>query len=111
MTIEKRLSSRIDVNLKMRVLRRGDEVTSGVIQDLNIDGMAMRLDGEPLTRGSMVEAVFESTGRTWCLPALVIHSNGSYCGVMFADPQRELYERVKADEGLGLELDDSLVRG
>ena len=103
MTIEKRLSKRIEVNLKMKVLRRGEEVTSGTIRDLNIDGMAMRLDGDPLTKGSMVEVIFQSAGRVWCLPALVIYSNRRYCGVMFADAQRELYERTRDEESSDLD--------
>ena len=92
MTIEKRLSKRVELKMSAIMRRRGKDIGNARIRNLNLDGMMIDTEGRQLPRGAMLNLAFEFGGKVWELPALVIHSRGDLHGVMFSVSQRELYE-------------------
>ena len=58
MTIEKRMSKRVALNISADVRRQGARVGDAEIENVNLDGMLLRVPHAKLQRGSMLDVAF-----------------------------------------------------
>ncbi len=94
MTIEKRLSCRVEMEMPAVLRWRGKMVGEARIENVNLDGMLVCSDTESLHRGAIMDITFEFGNERWRLPIMVVHGKGERHGVMFAVSQYRLYQLV-----------------
>ena len=85
---------RIDLPVYIRYGRR--PFLGAVAQDVSVGGMFLAVQSLILPVGTPVELELTSLGRDWLLPAVVIHRDNAGIGVMFREPQPELFQGLMA---------------
>lgn len=69
-------------------------------RDLSQNGMFLAVQSLILPAGTLIELEISGLDRTWIIPAVVVHGDNSGIGVMFREPQTELYNGLVADTGM-----------
>ncbi len=85
---------RIDLPVYIRYGRRPFQAACAV--ELSVAGMFLAVHALTLPVGTPVELEFSGLGRDWLLPAVVVHGDNSGVGVMFREPQPELFQGMIA---------------
>jgi hypothetical protein len=94
---ERRYSARHRIELPVYI-RYGRRPFQGACAiELSIAGMFLSVHALTLPVGTPVELEFSGLGRHWLLPAVVVHGDNSGVGVMFREPQPELFQGMIAD--------------
>lgn len=91
MAVERRYSARHRIHLPVYIRYRRRPFLSARARDLSVGGMFLDVQALTLPTGTMVELELSALGRSWLLPAIVIHGNQSGIGVMFREPQPALF--------------------
>jgi hypothetical protein len=91
MTVERRYSARHSVSLPVYIRYRKRRFLTARARDLSVGGMFLAVQSLTLPTGTPIELEFRGLGRSWLLPAIVIHGDNSGIGVVFRDPQPELF--------------------
>lgn len=95
MSVERRYSKRYPIDLQVHILYRRRRFSNARAWNLSEQGMYLDVQAVTLPTGTLVELEFHCLGREWLIPAIVVHHQGSGgIGVMFRDPQRELYRAL-----------------
>ncbi|MGD9409897.1 PilZ domain-containing protein [Thiohalocapsa sp.] len=80
---------RIDLPVYIRYGRR--PFLGAVARDVSIGGMFLSVQSLTLPTGTPIELELSSLGRDWLIPAVVMHGDNTGIGVMFREPQAELF--------------------
>lgn len=91
MSVERRYSARFPIDLQVQIRYRKRRFYSAHACNLSTDGMYLQVQSLTLPTGTLVELELECEGRNWLVPAVVVHHNGAGVGVMYRDPQPELF--------------------
>ena len=91
MTVERRYSARHSIDLKVHVRYRNRRFYCADACNVSTDGMYLKVQNVTLPTGTLVELEFDTQGKSWLIPAIVIHHHGAGIGVMFRDSQPELF--------------------
>lgn len=91
MSSERRYSTRYPVDFRVHILYRRRRFTRSQAQNLSEQGMYLAIRALRLPAGTLIELELHALGREWLIPAIVVHHHGHGIGVMFRDPQPELY--------------------
>jgi hypothetical protein len=65
-----------------------------VALDLSTDGMYLEVQNVTLPTGTLVELEFDTPGRSWLIPAIVVHHHNCGIGLMFRDRQTDLFQEL-----------------
>ncbi|MBK1701651.1 PilZ domain-containing protein [Thiococcus pfennigii] len=91
MSVERRYSKRYAIDLQVQIRYRRRRFSHAWARNLSEQGMYLDVRAVTLPTGTLVELELQCLGREWLIPAIVIHHQGGGIGVMFRDPQDELY--------------------
>lgn len=92
MSIEKRQSRRISLNFTVQAHYRDRRSFPLHVENINLDGMFLRSPGLQVGKSALLELEFTLGGRSWQIPALVIHTTPNHgFGVLFHESQHDLY--------------------
>jgi hypothetical protein len=94
MTVERRYSTRYPVDFQVHILYRRRRFSYSKARNLSEQGMYLDIRAVRLPTGTLVELELHCLGKEWLIPAVVVHHHGGGVGVMFRDPQPELYRGV-----------------
>lgn len=94
MSVERRYSTRHPVNFLVYIRYRRRRFSEAAARNLSVQGLYLEVKALTVPTGTFVELEFDCLGREWLLPALVIHREANGIGIMFCDPQPELYRGV-----------------
>jgi len=92
MTVERRYSARHAIALRVHILYGRRRFYSAQARNLSNQGMYITVRNLTLPPGTPLELELDCLGRDWLLDAVVVHRDGSGIGVMFREPQPELYQ-------------------
>ena len=92
MTAERRYCARHALSLPVQVLYGKRRFCGARVRSLSVQGMSLTLRNLTLPPGTLVELELYGLGRDWLVEAVVAHSAGTEVGVMFRQPQPELYQ-------------------
>jgi hypothetical protein len=81
--------SRLDLPVYIRYGRR--PFLGASARDLSVGGMHLSVQSLILPVGTPVELELSCLGREWLIPAVVVHGDNTGIGVMFREPQTELF--------------------
>lgn len=91
MTVERRYSTRYAVDLQVHIVYRRRRFFNAQGRNLSEQGMYLDVRAITLPTGTLIELELECLGQEWRVPAIVVHHQVNGIGVMFRDPQPELY--------------------
>ncbi|AGA89471.1 PilZ domain-containing protein [Thioflavicoccus mobilis 8321] len=91
MSVERRYSTRFPVDLRVHILYRRRRFSYARARNLSEQGMYLDVQAVTLPSGTLVDLELQCLGKIWLIPAIVVHHQGGGIGVMFRDPQPELY--------------------
>jgi hypothetical protein len=94
MTVERRYCVRHPIDLNVYIRYRKRRFICARACNLSDDGMFLEVHNLTLPSGTMVELELQSLGQDRLIPAIVIHHSGTGIGVMFREPQSELYRAL-----------------
>jgi len=94
MSVERRYSARYPVDVAVDIRYRKRRFYSARASNLSTDGMYLQVQSLTLPTGTLVELELECQGRDWLVPAVVVSHNAGGVGVMFRDPQPELFKAL-----------------
>lgn len=94
MTAERRHCPRHPLSLHVQVLYGKRRFCSARVRSLTPQGMSLTLRNLTLPPGTLVELGLEGLGREWLVEALVVRSTGSDVGLVFREPQPDLYQTL-----------------
>ncbi|MEY6433156.1 PilZ domain-containing protein [Thioalkalicoccus limnaeus] len=94
MSVERRYSTRHPVDFLVYIRYRRRRFSEAAARNLSVQGLYLDVRALTVPTGTFVELEFDCLGREWLLPALVIHRESNGIGIMFCDPQPELYRGV-----------------
>lgn len=97
---ERRYSARHPVDLTVRIVFRRRRFFDAQARNLSQGGMYLKVRNVTLPTGTPVELELECLGREWRIDALVVHRSGSGVGVMFREPQAELYRGLTQSDAI-----------
>lgn len=60
-------------------------------RDLSVSGMFLSVQSLTLPTGTLIELELSCLGRDWLIPAVVVGGDNTGIGVMFREPQAELF--------------------
>ncbi|WP_295541345.1 PilZ domain-containing protein [uncultured Thiohalocapsa sp.] len=69
-------------------------------RDLSAGGMFLSVQSLTLPAGTPIELELSCRGRNWIIPAVVTHGDNTGIGVIFREPQVELYHDLMRAEGM-----------
>jgi hypothetical protein len=69
-------------------------------RNLSVQGMYLTVRNVTLPVGTPVELEMECLGKEWLVEAVVVHGTRSGVGVMFREPQPELYQGLIQPDAL-----------
>ncbi len=104
MAIEQRYSARQRIELQVHIHYRKRRFYSAKGRNLSEQGMFLEVRNLTLPTGTMIELELTGVGGDSLIAAVVTHQSGSGIGVMFRDPQPEIYRSFCAMQGLALPL-------
>ncbi|MCB1758308.1 MAG: hypothetical protein KDI68_00820 [Gammaproteobacteria bacterium] len=64
------------------------------MRNLTPDGMLLANDAQLFQPGARVTIEVQHHAQSWCIPAVVTHSNNDCIGVMFQQRQAELFRNL-----------------
>jgi hypothetical protein len=102
MSVERRYRSRQPINIRVHIRYRNRRFYSGRALNLSTDGMYLEVQSVTLPTGTLVELELDSCGRDRLVPAVVVHAARGGIGVMFRDPQTELFRELMRTSGVVL---------
>jgi len=91
MPVERRYAARHPVDLPVYIRYRKRRFLAARARELSTAGMTLAVQSLTLPAGTPVQLELRGLGRTWLLNAVVIDGDNSGIGVMFRDPQPELF--------------------
>jgi hypothetical protein len=91
MTVERRYRARHPIDLNVYIRYRKRRFICACARNLSDEGMFLEVQNLTLPSGTMVELELQCLGRDWLVPAIVVHHLGTGIGVMFREPQVELF--------------------
>lgn len=91
MTVERRYSTRYAVDLQVHIVYRRRRFFNARARNLSEQGMYLDVRAITLPTGTLIELELDCLGQAWRIPAVVVHHQARGVGVMFRDPQPELY--------------------
>lgn len=94
MTTERRHCPRHPLSLQVQVLYGRRRFCSARVRSLTPQGMSLTLRNLTLPPGTLVELELDGPGGDWLVEAVVVHSVGSDVGVVFREPQPDLYQTL-----------------
>ncbi len=92
MTAERRYSARHPIDLKVQILYHGRRFLGAQGRNLSNQGMYLEVRNVTLPTGTLIELELECLGREWLVEAVVAHRCRTGVGVMFREPQPDLYQ-------------------
>lgn len=92
MSVERRYSKRLPVNFPVQVRYRQLRPFPGRASNLSLEGAHLNTQNLKIPTGTLVGLEFEAYGRQWSIAALVVQLGSSGMGVMFQEPQPDLYQ-------------------
>ena len=96
MSVEKRYSKRYPLACDVYIRYRKQRAFPAKAQDCSLYGMSLKTENLTLMSGAMVELDIYFNDRKWEIVGLVTNTRKNGLGVMFWDPQPELYAVVMA---------------
>jgi hypothetical protein len=60
-------------------------------RNLSVEGMLLEVTDTILPIGDQIMLQLHTKNRVWSIPSKVVHSNANCMGIMFLEPQSELY--------------------
>lgn len=94
MTAERRHCPRHPLSLHVQVLYGKRRFCSARVRSLTPQGMSLTLRNLTIPPGTLVELELDGPGGDRLVDAVVVHSSGSDVGVVFREPQPDLYESL-----------------
>jgi len=94
MAPEQRTKQRNIASFSIKLCGKNGEFHHCNALNLSIAGMLLEYDGTKLVIGSSIDIFACLNEWTSEIPAIVIHSNSSCTGIMFKEPQPDLYRAV-----------------
>jgi hypothetical protein len=95
-TKERRYCARHGIDLPVYIRYGRRPFLGASARDLSERGMFLAVQSLTLPIGTPVELEFSSLGRRWIFPAVVVHGDNTGIGVMFREPQPELFSGLIA---------------
>jgi len=93
---ERRDSAQHPIDLPVYI-RYGGRPFQGVCAvQVSVGGMVLSVHALTLPVGTPIELEFVSLGREWLIPAVVEHGDNSGVGVLFREPQPELFQGMSS---------------
>ena len=92
MFTERRLSARHPLALPVQILYGKRRFSRARSRNLSLQGMYLEVRNVILPPGTPLELELDCLGRQWHLEAVVVHRDEAGVGLMFREPQREIYE-------------------
>ena len=99
MSVERRYTQRMPVNLPVSVGYREQARISARARNLSAEGMYLSGGAQPVPSGILVSLQIAAGGRDWQVEALVVHSDSPGIGLLFVEPQERLYSNIAAGSG------------
>ncbi len=96
MSVERRYGARHPIDLRVHVRYRKRRLHCARARNLSTNGMFLDVQSVTLPDGTLVELELDRQGEELRIPAMVVHHRGSGIGVIFRDPQPELFEELSA---------------
>jgi hypothetical protein len=94
MSVERRCAARQAVELRVQIRYRRRRFLSALARDISPEGMYLAVRNLTLPSGTLIELELECSGEARIVPAVVVHHSGAGVGVMFRDPQPELFREL-----------------
>ena len=94
MAIERRYAARHRIDHPVYIRYRRRPFLGAQARDVSVGGMFLAVQSLTLPAGTLIDIEVQAHGRRWLLPAVVIHGNPRGIGVMFRDPQPQLFEEL-----------------
>jgi hypothetical protein len=98
MTVEKRYSKRYPMEGDVYIRYRKQRAFPARAVNCSMQGMFLKTESLTLLTGALVELEIFRDGRLWEVMGIVSHTQADGIGVMFWQPQPELYESVVAGQ-------------
>jgi hypothetical protein len=95
-TQERRYGARHCIDLPVYIRYRRRPFLGASAHDVSVGGMFLSVHALTLPIGTPIELELTSLGRDWLIPAVVIHGDNTGIGVMFREPQPELFQALIA---------------
>jgi len=92
MSNERRYAARHRVELPVYIRYGRRPFLGAHARDLSAAGMLLSVQSLTLPEGTPIELELSCLGRNWRIPAVVIGGDSTGIGVMFRDPQPELFQ-------------------
>jgi len=99
MSVERRYTQRIPVNLPVSVGYRKQAKISTLASNLSAEGMYLSGVDPQVPSGILVSLQIAAGGRDWQIEALVVHSDSPGIGLLFVESQQRLYSELAAASG------------
>ena len=110
MSVERRYTQRVPVNLPVRLGYREQERIYFRARNLSAEGMYLSGVGPQVPSGILVSLQVAAGGRNWQIEALVVHSDSPGIGLLFVESQHRLYSELTADSDAPLTADRIAAR-
>jgi hypothetical protein len=91
MSVERRYGERFPVDFRVQIRYRKRRFLCARARDLSTDGLYLEVRNLTLPSGTLIELELDHRGKYRLIPAVVIHHSGPGVGIMFRDPQPELF--------------------
>lgn len=98
MSVERRYSKRYPMDGDVYIRYRKRRVFPARALNCSVQGIYLKTESLSLLTGALVELEIFRDGRQWEVMGVVAHSQQDGIGVMFWQPQPELYESVVAGQ-------------
>ncbi len=98
MSVERRYSKRYPMEGDVYIRYRKQRAFPARAANCSMQGMFLRTESLTLLTGALVELEIFRDGRLWEVMGIVTHTQPDGIGVMFWQPQPELYESVVAGQ-------------
>jgi hypothetical protein len=91
MSEERRYAARHRLQLPVYIRYGRRPFLGACARDLSVGGMFLSVQSLTLPAGTPIELELSCLGRDWLIPAIVVHGDNTGIGVMFREPQAELF--------------------
>jgi len=82
------------MNARVQIRYRQRRFSCAQALNLSTDGMYLKVQNVTLPTGTLVELELDTQGKSWLIPAVVVHHHGDGIGVMFRDAQPRLFDEL-----------------
>lgn len=91
MSVERRYSKRLPVNFPAQIHYRQLRPFPGRARNVSAEGACIETHNLNIPTGTLVDLEFLAHGRHWRIAALVVQVDSHGIGLMFREPQSDLY--------------------